>query len=543
MKRTILALSLSLVIFSIPISALAIKWENGRLTTDYSVDVYYENVYGNVDRSVLDVYRNTKDRWQYTEGLKVQLEQEITDTANLEFFFYGRHTSDRQIQNERAKILQAYLRLYGDNFEFAVGDVGEYYTKYTFNNTFLGARGWVRPFASLKIMLLGGRNREGAKDTYEHIFGGGRIEYSPNPSYIFGTTYIHAEITKLYPATTTLDYSDDVVSFDTRLRLLNRKLIIYGETAFSWYTEDRGDPASGKPQGWAVNLELDYRPIQSLKLSLDYEYVQPKFITIMGSAARDRETVKGEVRYYPTDSLDIWAKYRFTGDRLSARSPLTYRTETNYSEAGFTYKPFFEEKENYFRNLKFDIRLDYTRRASTDSPMSMDEGRFNSRLIVSNIYKKMRYSLEYGFRYTDDFVDGSSDTMINTVGAKWGYSFTALGLAWDVDLSGKLDFITTYEPDDVLHETISSFTSGMTARYTPTNTLLRVSYLGVFSQIGGGYDINKNATEVALEQVLYENKEITSILGISYRNLDFQSENHDDSYGENIYMLSLTLRF
>lgn len=543
MKKTTLTLLLFLAILSISMSALAIKWENGRLTTDYSIDVYYENVYGNVERSVLDVDRDTKDSWHYTEGLKVQLEQKITDTANLEFFFYGRHTSDRQIQDERAKILQAYLRLYGDIFEFSVGDVGEYYTKYTFNNTFLGARGWVRPFASLRIMLLGGRNREGATDTYEHMFGGARVEYSPKPNYIFGTTYIHTEITKLYPGTATLDYSGDVVSFDTRLRLLDRKLLIYGETAFSWYTEDRRDHASDKPQGWAVNLEIDYRPIQSLKLSLDYEYVQPEFITIMGSAARDRETVKAEVRYYPTDAWNIWAKYRFTGDRLSASSPLTYRTQTNYSEAGFTYKPFFAEKESYFRNLKFDLRLDYTRRASTDSPMSVDEGRFNSRLIVSNIYNKMRYSLEYGFRYTDDFVYGSPDTMINTVGAKWGYSFTGLGLAWDVALSGKLDFITTYEPDDVMHDTILSFTSGMTVRYPPTNTLLRVSYLGVFSQIGGGYDIRKNATEIAFEQVLYENKTITSTLGISYRNLDFQSENPDDSYGENIYMLSLTLRF
>jgi hypothetical protein len=83
----------------------------------------------------------------------------------------------------------------------------------------------------------------------------------------------------------------------------------------------------------------------------------------------------------------------------------------------------------------------------------------------------------------------------------------------------------------------------MTVAYVPTNTLLRLSYLGVYSQIGGGYDTSKNATEVALEQVLYNGGSITSILGISYRNLDFQSENSDDSYGENIYMLSLTLRF
>lgn len=543
MKRTLVILLLFSVLLCIPLGAQAIKWENGRLTTDYSVDIYYESVYGNVDKSVLDVDHSSKDRWHFTEGLKVQLEQKIGKTSNLEAFFYGRHTSDRQIQDERAKILQAYLRLYGDNYEFAVGDVGEYYTKYTFNNTFLGARGWVKPLASLKVMLLGGRNRESADDTYEHIFGGARIEYSPTPSYIFGATYIHTEITKLYTGTTTLDYSDDVVSLDARLRLLNRKLLIYGEAAFSWYTVDRNDPSSDNPRGWALNLEIDYRPIQSLKLSLDYEYVKPDFITIMGSAARDRETAKGEVRYYPTDSLDIWAKYRYTGDRLSDSSPLLYRTQTSYWEAGTIYRPFFAEKDSYFKGLKFDYRLDYTRRVSSNSPMSVNDGRFSMRLIISNLYKKMRYSVEYGFRYTDDYVSNSSDTMINSVGAKWGYSFAALGLDWGVDLTGKVDFINTYDPDGALYDTVSSFSTGVTARYAPTNTLLRLSYLGVFARIDEGYNSNKNATEVSLEQVLYENKDITSILGISYRNLDFRSENPEDTYGENIYMLSLTLRF
>lgn len=543
MKRTPVILLFFAILVLAPFSAFAIKWENGRLTTDYSVNVYYENVYGNVDRSVLDVDHATKDNWHFMEGLKVQLEQKIGNDSNLEVYLYGRHTSDRQIQDERVKLLQTYLRIYGDNYEFAVGDVGEYYTKYTFNNTFLGARGWVKPFASLKIMLLGGRNRERVDDTYEHNFGGGRIEYSPDPRYIFGTTYIHTEIAKLYPGTTTLDYSDDVVSFDMRLRLLKRKLLIYGEAAFSWYTVDRADPSSDNPTGWALNLEIDYRPIPSLKLSVDYEYVKPNFMTIMGSAPRDRETVKGEVRYYPSDSVDLWAKYRFTADRLSGSSTLAYRTETNYSEVGLIYRPFFTEKESYFRNLKVDVRIDYTRRVSTNDPMSVNDGRVNTRLIASNLYKKMRYSVEYGFRYTDDYVTGSSDSMLNTVGAKWGYSFTAGGLDCDIDLFGKTDFITTYEPDDILYNTVTSVSAGLTIRHSPTNTLLRMSYLGVFSRIDDGYDSNKNAAEIALEQVLYENKGITSILGISYRNLDFRSENHVDSYGENIYMLSLTLRF
>ena len=213
-----------------------------------------------------------------------------------------------------------------------------------------------------EFMVFGGRNREGSIDTYEHTFGGGRIVFTPHPNYKFGTTYIHTEITKLFPDTTVGDYSNDVWSFDTTLKFFDRKLLFKGETAFSLYSEDRRDPLADKIQGWAINLELDYKPIREIKISTDYEYVEPNFMTIMGTAPRDRESIKWGITYTPSRVWKFWGDYKFRRNCLTNSSPSEYRTFVHYSEAGLTYRPFYENKDSYFNKLKLDLRLDYTNR-------------------------------------------------------------------------------------------------------------------------------------------------------------------------------------
>ena len=545
MKKALLIFISFVSFLLLPLFVLAISWEDGRLNVDYSIDVYYENVYGNLDRSSLDVDPVTRDNWHYNETLKLRLDQKIIENMNLEFLFYGRHTTDKQIGDYRAKILQIYLRIYGENYEVAVGDISEYYTKYTFNNTFLGTKALYRPTPMFEFMALGGRNREGFTDTFEHTFGGGRILFTPHPNYKFGTTYIHTEITKLFPDTTTGDYSNDVWSFDTRLKFLKRKLLFKGETALSLYNDDRRDPNADKIQGWAINLELDYKPIRELKFSTDYEYVEPNFMTIMGTAARDRETIKWEVKYTPSKVWKFWGKYKYRRNLLTNSSPSEYRTYVHYSEAGFTYRPFYENKDSYFNKLKLDLRADYTNRQSNDLPRSVDKETFSSRLILSNSYEKMNYSLEYRFRYNDDLRHDSTDTMTNTLGVKWGYKFDVMGLDWNLNLGYKVDFKESYEtnPDQILSDTITSINTKLGLSYQPTKTSLKFSYLGVLSNREDRDDTRKHSIKIAMDQVIFENDTIKSTLGVSYKNLDYWSADPDDRYGENIYMLNFTLHF
>ncbi len=541
MKKVILSCCFLLLTVFSPFTASSITWEDGRLSLDYSIDVYYENVYGNVDKSSLDVDSEHKDNWHYSENLKVRMDKKVTDDLAIEFFAHVRNTSDKAVMNHRWKVLQAYLRLYGEDFELAIGDISEYYTKYTFNNTFLGAKVWYKPSPSFKFMALGGRNRDIHDDLYEHFLGGGRIEYTPRSEYLFGFSYIHTEVSKLYSGTSIADYSNDVWSFDTRLKLLDRKLQVKGEAAFSLYHE--ADPSLNL-DGWALNIEADYRPIRELKLSLDYERVEPDFMTIMGTAARDRETIKTEFRYTPSRMWNLWGKYKFTRDDLTPESDADYRTYKHYSELGLVIRPF-HDKDVYFKNLMLDMRLNYNDSMSNDFPRSVNEDTYEAKFLISNRYDKMRYSIEYRFRNTNDHTSDATDTIINTVGAKWGYGFYALGLDWDLKLGYKVDFKKTFEqnPDMALDSISHVSDASLGIFYEPTKTSLNVKYLGVITCADDAADTRRTSIKVALDQVLHETDSMKSTLGVSYENMDFWSTDHDDRYGENIYMLNFAVHF
>lgn len=550
---------LMFLLFFSPLSATGVTWEDGRMTIDYSTEVYYEEVYGNVDRSNLDIDNDNyphkhHDNWHYNESLRFRLDQKISEKIALEFYAYVRNTTDKQVMDHRWYLLQIYLRLYGDDFELAVGDVSDYYTKYSFNNTFLGVKAWYKPSPSFKFMALVGQNREPWDDEYRHTFAGGRVEYTPKSEYLFGMTYLHDEVTWLYWRvrenpdynSNVKDYSNDVLSADFRVKLLDRTLLIKGEGAWSYYHEDRRDYLADAYDGWAAYVEVDYRPIRSLKLSFDYEYVEPDFVTVMGTAARDRETFKGEVRYTPSSSFKLWAEYKYTRNLLDLDSDATYRTYRSYYETGAEYSPFYES-EGYFQRLKLKLQGKLYSSYSNDSPRSVDKDTYDFSFIVSNRYDTMYYSLEYRLRYTNDHTTDGTDRMSNSFAAKWGYTFDALNLGWDISCGYKFEYKTTWEygPYQLYEDYAHILDAGLGVTYEPTKTTLTLSYLGIISYLQGSdrYDTMRNSTKAALEQVLYENDTITSTLVLSFENMDYHTDDTGNSYGENIYKATLNLRF
>jgi len=541
MKRPIVLWTISLLLVVLFSSfAYAISWDDGKLTVDYSTSVYYEKVYGNASKSSLDVSGDNHDQWHYNQSLKVRLNQKITDDLALEMFGYVRNTSDGKVMDHQWYLLQAYLRIYNDNFELAAGDISEYLSRYTFNNTFLGAKLWYRPSSRFKFIVLGGRNRDPNEDLYEHFFGGARVEYSPNSLYLFGLNYIHTEITDLKGATTLPDYRNDVWSLDTKMRFLDRKLILGGEFAGSEYSDDTGKDLDG----WAVDLELDYRPIRELKLSLDYERVEPDFRTIMGTAPIDNEIIKAGFSYRPSEIWNFWGEYKFTRNDLGAESEAQYRTYKNYGVLGSDWRPF-NDASGYFKNLKLELQFDYTDKISNDHPRSVNSDGYQMKFLASNRYDKMYYAFEYRFTYDDDHTLDGEDSMTNTFGVKWAYSLFALNLDWKLGLGYKVNLKNTYEKDP--NETIFSTTHVIDADlglfYAPTKTSFSASYIGSFTDAEDADNIVRNGVKVALEQVLYESDSLKSIAGISYENMDFKSSNEEDSYGHNICMFYMTFHF
>jgi hypothetical protein len=541
MKKGVFTFSMvALVFLFFYTSTHALEWDDGRIRIDYSVDVYYESVSGNVEKSSLDVDDDHKDAWHYNESLKMKLEQDIGDNLTLEFLSFVRNTTDKAVLDHRWYLLQMYLRLYNDTFEFAAGDINEFYSKYTIKDSFLGVKFWYKPSTKFKFLVLGGRNRDPKEDLFEHYFTGARLEYTPRANYLFGASYIHTEVTKLFSGSSVEDYSNDVWALDTRLKLLDRKLILKGEAAFSLYHEDHAEDLDG----WALYLSANYRPIRDLKLSFDYERVEPDFVTILGTASPDREKAEFGVRYSPSRKWILSAKYFFMRDDLTSESDVDYCTYKYYSEFGVVVRPFYDT-DGYFKQLKLDMKCMFTDLRSSDYPRSTDTNEYEAQFIISNRYKKMRYALEYRIAYTNDHTFEATDTLANTIGVKWSYNFDALGLDWKIKLGYKAELRDEYEqnPDRTIHSIAHTTEAGLGLFYEPSKTYLKLAYLGAFTDSEDGKRTERNTARVALEQVLYENNIFTSTMEVSYEYMNYWSTDHEDRYGEQIYMMSLSLQF
>jgi hypothetical protein len=476
----------------------------------------------------------------------------------IEAYGFGRHTDDAAVTDETNwNIIDWNLSLYGDRYELSGGDISEYYTKYTFNNIFLGGKAWVKPLNSLTLMALSGRNILPFDDTYEHWFGGGRVEFTPLPSLLFGTTFVHTEVTDLYTSSLYGDYENQVYSFDTRMKFLDNTLIIYGEQAYSVFYPDRRDPWEGnsflteeyRQEGLASRLEVDYRPIRELKLSFDYERVEPTFETIMGSASEDRQTFKGSVSYRPDRMWDFYTTYRVVNDKLNSDSTDTYRTFDRYWESEVTVRPFYDSG-GYFQRFRLKLGYDYITSYSDDHPRSVNEDEHSILIGLSNSYQDMRYSLSYRMSHEDDQTEDSTDSLTNSLMFTWGYFFETGDISWDVWLSYRFIHERIYEtnPDGSKTQITWGPSVGISVGYDPWGTDISVSYYGSF---GTQYDnrgqtlfkTRRNTTEVTLSQIIYERSFFHTSLGLTYKNNDFWTRDPSERYGENVYLMEFTVHF
>ena len=528
------------------------------LDLDYTVRSYYEHVYGNTSYSPLDVDPDTQEELHYYESLEAYFTRRLLENMIIEVYGFGQHTDDAVItEDTQWNIVDWNLSLYGDQYELSGGDISEYYTKYTFNNIFLGGKAWVKPLDSLTLMALSGRNILPFDDTFEHWFGGGRIEFAPLSSLMFGTTFVHTEVTDLYTSSLYGDYENQVYSFDTRMKFFDNTLIVSGEQAYSIFYPDRRNPWEGnsflteeyRQEGLASRLEVDYRPIRELKLSFDYERVEPTFETIMGSASEDRQTFKGSVSYRPNRMWDLYTTYKVVHDKLNSDSTDTYRTFDHYLENEVSVRPFYDSG-GYFQRLRLKLGYEYATSFSDDLPRSVNEDEHSILIGLSNSYQDMRYSLSYRLTHEDDQTHDSTDSLASSLMFTWGYLFETGDISWDVWLSYRFMHERIYETNPDGSETQITWgpSAGASVGYDPWGTDLSVSYYGSF---GTRYDnrgqtlfeTRRNTTEVTLSQILYEKSFFYTSLGLTYRNNDFWSRDPSERYGENVYLMEFKVHF
>jgi len=525
--------------------------DDGYLRTTYSIDTYYEAVYGNLGLSTLDVDPESGDAWHYNENLKINFSRGLPSGPRVDFSFRGRHTSDRLLQRtpgDSWMINEIRLRLSGDTFEIGLGDLSAFYSNYTFNNAFFGAAATFRPAPWLSVSVLGGTNRDARRDTYRRAFGGTRIEVKPTRSVLLAASYVHTEITDLYGTSTTTDFANDVWSFFSRISFLDERLVLTGEFAMSGYIADRRLPGAEAEWGSAAWCALSFAPLRNeLTVLVAYERVEPEFIGVMGTHSTDRETLSAGLRYTPSEMLTATAYIRWFHDRVTDTSPAAYRTDTMDPGLALTIKPFLYNPDSAFKNLTIDFSASFSRERSDDTPPSVADERLIARLKVGDSREAFRWAFIGTLERYDDETAADLDTLACGVGAEFGYRKDADRYTLSADLLGEIRIDGVHDRvrgrlfDNMMRVGAGTAITVLFIPDYPTRCSAR--YEGIFRKRESTDDTREHSFYFTLEQVMLRRTGLTGTLGLHGALRDVSSPNPDLAYGERVFGLYLSLEF
>ncbi len=544
-------LALGIVTFSAPIARAAELPGGGYLRTTYSIDTYYESVWGNLRQSTLDVDPETGRAWHYDENLKISFSRALPSGLVVELAFWGRHTTDRLIQRtpgDSWMINEIRLRLTGDTFDIGLGDLSAFYSNYTLNNAFFGAVGTLRPAPWFSISVISGTNRTASRDTYRRVFGGTRIEVRPSPRLFVSASYIHTEITELFPGTTVTDYANDVWSLSARLSLMDERLILSGEYAGSSYVADRRLPGAETSIGSAAWCALSFTPLRNeLSVLLAYERVDPDFIGVMGTHSTDRETLSAGLRYTPSEIWSAVAYFRWFHDRVTDSSPAAYRTDTMDPGLTVTVKPFFYTPGSAFKNFTIDFTASFSREQSRDTPASVADERLIARLTVGDTRGALRWALISSLEHYDDRTAADLDTTAGTLGAQLGYYKDTGRYTISADLLTELRIERIHDPirGRLLDRAARvAATTATTFKFFPDYpTRLSARYEGIFTNRVSADDTHEHSFHLTIEQVLLREKGLTGTLGLDGTFRDVSSVNPELSFTEAVWGIYISLEF
>ncbi len=555
MKRPAFILTCILVTFVLAPKASAWETEDGRLIAHgmYSIEVYYDHVYGNVIESSKDIHYSKKDNYHYTENLNIELTGKVKEDMTLDFAFTGSHSTDKNVQLHRYELEKLYIGLTGKNCELAFGDLTELFSYYTFSRDFFGFRANCKVEDLLTFKVLAGRNKMRKDDQFEQVFGGGMVTFTPHPNYELTTSYVHAEITDLYPNATIPNYRNDVWSIGSKMWFFDRRALLTGEGAISKYVTDRRDPQPETLDGKALWAALILKPLrEELNLALAYEYIEPNFKAIMGEHSTDRETYLLYVDYKPSEMFHFIYHYQFYRDHLTNKSTAKYRTNTHDAETEITLKPFMYDDENYFKNLNFIFHFGYVYEKSEDIPESVNNQNIHINLTAANsmekYWGKVGWNLCFDLSYDIDHTLHADDTLTTDIGVEFNCSTNTYGLDFGLGMNFSVGFQDRYikYPRETLTRMTSTAGVDFTVinkRWLPYETTLNISYFGTWIDKELGDDTIFHETDISLTQVLIKKNDVISSIIFSYSNNDFRSQDPLYRYGEDEYKVTFKLEF
>jgi len=548
MRSRLIIIGIAFTLGLIPATVSAINWKNGKLDVTLSSEVYYQDITGNEEKSVL------QEGWLYAENLLLDLNQELAEKAKFQGYAHVRSSNDlqQQIAERDWMFVEGYVRL-ADNldtpniYEVRAGDYAESYTPYTFNTSLLGTKAFYKFGDWAKVSTFWGQNRDEELDTYTRYSAGGRVELYYKNYLTIGGTFVHSDVGRdsLEVDSTAGDLFNQVFGADLHLRLWQDRIHLDAEYAHSLYNADRRDGTLVDQGDNAIVVRGDISPLTNLKISAEFERVEPWFNSVLGAASADLQRAKSQVDYTPWDFLNTMLMYEYSFNKLNDHSIEQYRTHTHLTSFSSTIYPF-QKREDVWNSLAVALQIDHTNAYTDDHPRTTDQDDLTANCTVSQSFPQWNYSLGYTFARNWNRVDKTSEFFSHAPTVSIGITYPWLSLAWawtfntsyeykEYTLSGVID--RAYRGD-----------GGLALSYEQTKSTLSLAVAMEYYDNGSGSSLGtpdniSRTYSATFEQILWEKEYLTANLTLRASYKEYDEDAHDQDYTEGVYYCGLTVNF
>lgn len=542
------SLCIVIAIFLLPLTASAINWEKGALDIYLSSEVYYQDIRGNEENSVLE------EGWLYVENLILNLTQGLAEKANFQGYAHVRSSNDpqHQIDERDWMFVEGYFRLADDRdvpniYEIWGGDYAESYTPYTFNTSLLGAKAFYKYNDWIKVSVLGGRNRDEDLDDYVHYTAGGRIELFYKDYLSIGGTFIHTDVLEnsLKADSPVGDQFNQVFGADLHLSLWKDRIHLEAEYARSNYNEDQRDSTIMDQSDSAIVVRGDITLLNNLTISAEFERVEPWFNTVLGSASQDLERTKAQVDYAPWNWVTMMLLHEYSFDKLNDHSWADHRTHTHLTSFSSTINPFYK-REDMWNSLAVDLMIDHSKYYTKDRPRTTDQDDLMVYGAVSQSFTYWNYSLSYTHARNWNRVDETSEYYSHTPSVSLGIYYPWLALDWTWYFNGSYEY-REYVLSGLIDRSYRG-DAGLSLSYDRTRSTLSLNMGMEYYDNGpdpslGVVDNVSRAYSIIFEQVLKETEAFTANVTLSASYMDYDEDVSGEAYAEATYYMGLDVKF
>jgi len=528
--------------------AMAFEWEDGSFSVDLSLEAYYQDVWGNEEKSSLT------EGWMYLDNLILDLSQSLGEKAKFQAYTHLRTSNDPQYQIDEREFMfvEGYGRIADDYepdmYELWCGDYAEDYSTYTLSTSLLGAKAFYKYNDWVKVSTLAGRNRDESLDNYVRYTAGGKVQFFYNDILTIGGTVIHTDVERdsLNSLSPIGDEFNQVYGADLHVKLLEDRFHFDVEYAQSVYNEDTRDNSLKDKRDSAVLVKSDISPLENLMFSAAFERVEPWFHSILGSASPDLQRVLGQIDYAPGNMVsNITLMHEYSFNNINDHSLEEYRTFTHMTSFTSSISPFYTN-EDIWNSLNVDVQIDHTKYYTDDDPRTIDQNDLSANLVVSQSFNHWDYALGYTYTRTWDQIDETSEIYSHSPNASIGINYPWLNLDWSWNTN--CGYVYQKYIYSGLVDKVYSADGGLSLFYESTGSALMLSaaieYADNYEDPAGGTpDSISRSYSATFDQALLEKEAFTANLTLRVSYMEYDEESHGEDYNEAVYYMGLSMKF